>query len=60
MLLELLGPAVGAVAAVVASVLTVVVDWAKEKWRKRFRDQLKAAVVRQSLNYADLQHLAER
>ena len=60
MFLEILGPAAGALAAIVASALTVIIDWAKENWRKRFREQMKAAVVRQSMNYADLQHLAER
>lgn len=59
-LLEIITPAAGAIAAIVASALTVIIDWAKEKWKKRFRDQLKAAVILKSLTYADLQHLAER
>ena len=53
-------PLASVIVAMVGSAATVVVDWAKEKWRKRFREQLKAAVTRQSLNYADLQHVAER
>jgi hypothetical protein len=59
-LIEIITPAAGALAAIVASALTVIVDWAKEKWKKRFRDQLTAAVIRQTLTYTDLQHLAER
>lgn len=59
-LIEIITPAAGVLTAIVVSASVVIVDWAKEKWKKRFRDQLTAAVVRQSLNYADLQHLAER
>lgn len=59
-LIEIIPPTASVLTAIVAAVSTVLIDWAKEKWKKRFRDQLKAAVIRQSLTYADLQHLAER
>jgi hypothetical protein len=59
-LLEGLLPLTAAIVAVLGSAFTVLVDWAKEKWRKRFREQLKAAVARETLTYTDLQHVAER
>lgn len=45
---------------IIGAALIFVTDWAKDKWRKRFGEQLKPAVVQQSLTYSDLQHLAER
>ena len=57
---EIVTPVASAFAAIVGSALIVLIDWAKEKWRKRFREQLRAAISRQTLTYADLQHLAER
>lgn len=45
---------------VFGAALILATDWAREKWRKRFAEQLKPAVVKQTLTYSDLQHLAER
>lgn len=53
-------PLTAAIVAVLGSTFTILIDWAKEKWRKRFREQLKAAISKQTLNYSDLQHVAER
>ena len=53
-------PLTAAVVAIFGSAFTILVDWAKERWRKRFAEQLKAAVSRQTLTYSDLQHVAER
>lgn len=52
--------ALGAVVAVFASVLPIVIDSAKMNWRKQFRRQIKLAVIRESLTFSDLQHIAER
>jgi len=59
-ILESFLPIVAAVIAVIGTAFTTVVDWAKDRWRKRFREQLKASVAKQSLTYSDLQHVAER
>jgi hypothetical protein len=59
---EILGLAalVLAALALAIAVFNLIVDWPKDRWRTRFREQLKAAVILQSMGYADLQHLAER
>lgn len=52
--------ALGVVVAVFVSVLPLVMDSAKANWRKQFRRQVKLAVLRESLTFSDLQHVAER
>jgi hypothetical protein len=58
--IETVLPITGVLLAAVVSAIIIVVDWAKDQWRKRFREQLKKAVIRQMLTYSDLQHIAER
>lgn len=57
---EQLFPIIGTIALSLGLVIYMLADWAKEKWHKRFQEQLKASVSRETLNYSDLQHIAER
>lgn len=50
----------GFAVAVVASVVPLATDRAKINWRKEFRRQIKLAVIRDTLSFDDLQHMAER
>lgn len=52
--------ALGLIVAVFVTAAPIVIDTAKSNWRKQFRRQIKNAVVRQTLTFPDLQHLAER
>lgn len=52
--------ALGVLLALAGSAIPIVIDSAKSNWRKQFRRQVKSAVVRQSLTFPDLQHMAER
>lgn len=52
--------AIGAMAALLGSSVPFVIDSAKERWRKRFREQIKLATQSERLSYSDLQHIAER
>lgn len=52
--------ALGAIVALFGSAIPFAVDSAKERWRKRFREQIKLAVRSDGLTYFDLQHIAER
>lgn len=52
--------AVGALIASVLAVVPLAIDSAKSNWRKRFRQQLKLGVARETVTFNDLEHLAER
>lgn len=55
-----IAPLAVSISGAIVGTLYVFLDFAKENWRKRFRQQLKAAVAREALTYTDLQHISER
>lgn len=52
--------ALGAIVGLFGAAVPLVIDFAKERWRTRFREQLGLAVKSGMLSYSDLQHIAER
>lgn len=52
--------AVGAIIAVVVSVIPIAIDSARTNWRKRFRQQVKLAIQIENLSFEDLEHISER
>lgn len=50
----------GGLIAIVISAVPILIDSAREHWRKQFRKQTKGAILRGDLSYEDLLHIAER
>jgi hypothetical protein len=46
--------------AAVFSAASITIDYAKLNWRKRFRQQIKLAFIREAFIFQDLEHLSER
>lgn len=44
----------------VVSAASITIDYAKLNWRKRFRQQIKLALIREAFVFQDLEHLSER
>lgn len=46
--------------AAVVSAASIAIDYAKLNWRKRFRQQIKLALIGETFVFQDLEHLSER
>ncbi|WP_024608487.1 hypothetical protein [Pseudoalteromonas sp. TAB23] len=46
--------------AILIIAIPILVDVAKQNWKKRFREQIKAGIINSSLTYEDMLHIAER
>jgi len=57
---ELLTTTAAAIVGVGLASIPILMDAAKNNWRKRFRQQIKSGITSGNLTYEDMQHVAER
>ncbi len=57
---ELITTVSAAVGAIVLASIPLLIDSAKNTWKKRFRQQVKSGIMKGNLDYNDMQHIAER
>jgi hypothetical protein len=51
---------VGVFLGAMVSIIPLAIDTAKSNWRKRFRQQVRSAIQKESLTFEDMEHIAER
>lgn len=59
-LVELISTVAPMIIILVIVAIPILIDSAKNNWRKRFREQVKLGIINSNLSYPDMLHIAER